>query len=109
MIVGVPRETAPGEARVAITPATVALLVKNELDVIIEQSAGWAAGFPDSAYASKGAKIVARPEIFAPADILLQVRSTLSQADPDFASIKPACLLIGFCDPLSAPSGITTA
>src|SRR5258706_9573823 len=109
MTVGIPRETTAGEARVAITPATVALLAKNKLDVIIEKSAGWPAGFTDSAYASKGAKIVARPDIFATADILLQVRSTLSQTDPDFASLKPGCLLIGFCDPLGAPSAINAA
>ncbi len=56
MIVGVPRETFPGERRVALVPAAIPNLKKAGLDVIIEAGAGVEAGYPDADYAAKGAK-----------------------------------------------------
>jgi NAD(P) transhydrogenase subunit alpha len=102
MIVGVPRETATGETRVALTPAAAAQLVKARLAVVVEAGAGAAAGFNDAAYTAKGATVGARDEVLASADILLQVRC-LNAADRDFARLKPGVLLIGFCDPLGSP------
>ena len=58
MIVGVPRETYPGERRVALVPAVIPNLVKAGLQVVIEAGAGVEAGFPDSEYGAKGAKIL---------------------------------------------------
>ena len=55
MRIGVPKETLPGEARVAVVPAAVAPLIKAGLQVAVEQSAGVAAGFPDDAYRAQGA------------------------------------------------------
>jgi H+-translocating NAD(P) transhydrogenase subunit alpha len=49
MKVGIPKETWPGETRVAVVPAAVAGLVKAGLEVAVEQDAGTAAGFPDDA------------------------------------------------------------
>ena len=67
MIVGVPREIYPEERRVAMVPAAIPALVKAGCEVMIEKGAGVLAGFPDSAYVEKGAKIVeARAEIFGP-------------------------------------------
>ena len=57
MIVGVPRETYPGERRVALVPAVLANLAKAGMQVLVEAGAGAAAGYPDSDYADKGAKI----------------------------------------------------
>ncbi len=59
----------------------------------------------DSAYSAKGAKVVSRAEVFAAADILLQVKTSSAQ-DTDFANLKNNCLLIGFCDPLGAPQAV---
>ena len=56
-------------------PTGVALLKKAGLDVVIEQGAGTAAGFPDAAYVQSGAQIAARSEVFSTSDIILQVRS----------------------------------
>jgi NAD(P) transhydrogenase subunit alpha len=101
MIVAATKESMPGETRVAITPAAAALLAKSKLTVLIESNAGLAAGFTDAAYVDKGAKIVARAEALSQADILLTVHCHLS--DQELGSLKPAALLIGFCDPLSSP------
>ena len=61
MIVGVPRETYPGERRVALVPIVIPNLAKSGIEVVIEAGAGVAAGFPDAEYAAKGAKVLARP------------------------------------------------
>jgi NAD(P) transhydrogenase subunit alpha len=103
MIVGVPRETVAGETRVALTPAAVAQLIKAKASVSVESGAGAAAGFEDTAYAAKGAKVTSREEVFASSDVLLQLRSP-DPTDRDLATVKAGALLIGFCDPLGAPS-----
>ena len=102
MIVGVPRETATGETRVAITPAAAAQLIKARMDVVVETGAGAAAGFDDAAYAAKGASAIAREGVLRSADVLLQVRS-LAATDRDLAHLKSGALLIGLCDPLGSP------
>ena len=74
MIVGVPRESFPGERRVALVPAAVPNLTKTGFQVVVEAEAGARAGYPDADYAAKGAKIVSdRAEVFRAADIVLQV------------------------------------
>lgn len=108
--VGVPRETFPGERRVALTPAVVATLVKADLKVAIETGAGATAGYPDEAYRDKGAQIVAtRAEAFA-ADYVLQVR-TASAAGPeareDVHSLRAGQTLIGFANSLAGPEVLT--
>ncbi len=57
MIIGVLRESRPGEARVAATPATVVELVKLGYEVVVEPGAGLAASFSDEAYVEAGAVI----------------------------------------------------
>ncbi len=74
MLVGVPRETFPGERRVALVPSVVPTLAKSGLEVVVEAGAGIEAGYPDADYTAKGAKIVAdRAEVFRTADIIVQV------------------------------------
>ncbi|HXM98954.1 MAG TPA: NAD(P)(+) transhydrogenase (Re/Si-specific) subunit alpha, partial [Candidatus Dormibacteraeota bacterium] len=74
MIVGVTRESYPGERRVAMVPSVVPSLTKAGLEVIVQAGAGAEAGIPDGDYTSKGATIVgSRDDVFARADILLQV------------------------------------
>ena len=71
MIVGVPRETAAGERRVALVPDLAQKLVQAKLDVVVQTGAGSEAGFLDAAYRDKGARI--DPEVFAQADVLLKI------------------------------------
>ena len=74
MRIGVPRETAPGERRVALVPEAVARLVKAGHAVVVEAGAGVAAGFADAAYAAAGAQL--SPGAAAPlaAELVLKVR-----------------------------------
>jgi NAD(P) transhydrogenase subunit alpha len=74
LTVGVIKETAPREHRVALDPDGVSRLIAAGCDVIVEAGAGSAAWFPDPAYSDAGAKIVPTTEIFASAAVVLSVR-----------------------------------
>ena len=102
MKVGVPRETWPGEHRVALIPAAAAALKKAGLEVVVEQDAGAAAGFPSAAYEQAGATVASRDTVFSTADIILQVRSV--PAEP--ARLRRGQAVIGFADPLGSPDAI---
>ena len=106
MIVAVPRESHPGERRVALVPASVAGLVKAQLEVRVERGAGQAAGFTDQQYTAAGARVVdSRSEAFA-ADVLLEVRAAGANPEAgraDAALVRPGQVIIGMCDPLGAP------
>ena len=72
MIVGVPKETFPGERRVALVPAVLPTLAKAGIQVLLEAGAGTAAGFPDAAYTEKGGNALStRKELFDAADVIL--------------------------------------
>ncbi len=74
MIIGVPKEIYPGERRVALVPAVLPTLTKAGFEVHVQAGAGIEAGYPDSQYSDKGAKIVAdRQSVFSAADIIVQV------------------------------------
>ena len=104
MLVGVPREIFPGERRVALTPAVIPNLKKAGMDVLTEAGAGIDAGYPDAEYSSKGATIVHdRAEVFAKADILLQVLCYGSNdvtGKQDLPLFHKGQTLIGFLRPL---------
>ena len=106
MIVGIPRETFPGERRVALVPATVPNLTKAGLQVVMEAGAGVEAGYPDPDYAAKGAKILAdRAEVFRTADILVQILcygSNDKTGKADVALFRRDQVLIGFLRPLGS-------
>ena len=107
MIVGVPKETFPGERRVALIPDIVPALAKQNHEVVVQAGAGMGAGITDTMFEAKGAKIVAeRAELFSSADVVLQVRSLGSNPEAgraDLDLMKSSQTIIGFCDPLSAP------
>ena len=106
MIVGVPRETYPGERRVALVPKAFDPLGKAGLELWIESGAGEAAGIPDSEFTSRGAKVAAsRDELFAKADIVAQVRMLGANPEAgrdDLARMRPGQILLGFGEPLTA-------
>jgi NAD(P) transhydrogenase subunit alpha len=102
MKIGVPRETWPGEHRVSLTPSAAAALKKSGLDVVVEQDAGLAAGFPSAAYEQAGATVATRETVFSTADIILQVRSV--PAEP--GRLRKGQAVIGFADPLGDPDAI---
>jgi NAD(P) transhydrogenase subunit alpha len=111
MKVAVLKETFPGERRVALVPNAIAPLAKSGLEIVVESGAGEGAGFSDDAYRAAGAAIVSRDEAFA-ADCLLTVRTGGACgggwcADRD--RLRPGVVLIGMCDPLSAPEACREA
>ena len=110
MKIGVVTETFPGERRVALVPSSIPSLKKAGLDVLIEQAAGERAGFTDAAYREKGAQIVAgRGDVFAGADVLLQVRTAGAAGEPgvqDLSLMRPGQIVIGMADPLGSPQGV---
>jgi len=107
MIIGVPTETFPGERRVALVPAVVPNLIKAGSAVLVQQGAGEAAGFPDSLYTGKGARIAAtRHEVFKSADALFQVLGHGANdrtGRDDLPLLRPGQVLIGFLRPLGDP------
>jgi NAD(P) transhydrogenase subunit alpha len=102
MKIGVPRETFPGENRVALIPSAAAALQKAGLEVVVEQDAGTAAGFPPAAYQQAGATVASRAVVYSTADILLQVRAIPA----DVSRLRPGQAVIGFADPLGTPDAI---
>src|SRR5580700_2193597 len=100
MIVGVPKETIPGERRVALVPDLVPKLTKAGLEVFLQSGAGDAAGFPDAAYVDKGARLEA--EALGQADILLKVQPPTLEEIP---RMKHGATLIGFVQPYSNADG----
>ncbi|MBM4104712.1 MAG: NAD(P)(+) transhydrogenase (Re/Si-specific) subunit alpha [Phycisphaerae bacterium] len=102
MIVGALRELVPGERRVAIVPATAALLAKAGHRVLVERGAGASAGFPDSAYGS--AEVLDRGAVLAAAELLAMVRLPCDPRSPEGAiaeSAASARVLVGMGEPLS--------
>jgi H+-translocating NAD(P) transhydrogenase subunit alpha len=106
MIVGVPRETYPGERRVALVPAVLANLGKAGLQVLLETGAGAAAGYPDAEYSDKGANIAAsRAEVFSQAEIITQVLcdgANDKTGHADLPLLRRGQILIGFLRPLGS-------
>jgi NAD(P) transhydrogenase subunit alpha len=106
MIVGVPRESYPGERRVGLVPTVLPHLAKAGLEVVMEAGAGAHAGFPDSDYAAKGAKVLCdRSEVFRLADIVVQVLcygSNDQTGKADVPYFRSGQILIGFLRPLGS-------
>jgi NAD(P) transhydrogenase subunit alpha len=101
MKVGVAKETAPGERRVALVPEVLGKLKAAGLDILVESGAGAGAAIPDSAFAEAGATIVSTVELLAQADVILRV------AKPSPAEIKvlrSGQAVIGFLSPLTDPA-----
>ncbi|MFS1437411.1 Re/Si-specific NAD(P)(+) transhydrogenase subunit alpha [Shewanella sp. 10N.286.48.A6] len=104
MKLGLPKESHPGELRVALIPANVTALLKKQLQVIVESGAGQNAGFTDDDYVKVGATIASsRAALLNEADIITVVNCKGEQFDEIKALIKPQQLLIGMMDPLINP------
>ena len=106
MIVGVPKESYPGERRVALVPVAIPNLMKAGLEVIVETGAGEPAGYPDALYVDKGAKIVPdRAAVFSTADIVVQVLCYGSNdvtGKADLPLMRSGQTLIGFLRPFGS-------
>jgi len=111
MIVGVPRESFPGERRVALVPSVIPNLAKAGMEVVIEAGAGSEAGYPDADYVAKGAKVISdRAELFQRADIITQVLcygSNDRTGKADLPLFHRDQVLVGFLRPLGSVETIT--
>jgi len=107
LLLGILKETAPGETRVALLPESLKALLAQGIEVAVEAGAGISAGAYDAAYQEVGAGVTAdRASILAHAD-LLPVVNAPSAADQ--ALLKSGAVVIGFLRPLDAPSALATA
>jgi NAD(P) transhydrogenase subunit alpha len=101
MRIAVPRETTPGERRVALVPENVTRLVKQQHEIRVERGAGAAAGFVDAAYEAAGASLAEGPALLADAEVIVRVQRP-SDAEADL--LPEGALLVGLLAPhLSGP------
>jgi H+-translocating NAD(P) transhydrogenase subunit alpha len=97
MIIGVPKETAEGEKRVALVPESIQRL--KGMEVHVETGAGVAAGYTDSAYASAGAKMVSDPAtLYGEADLVLKVQPP---SEMEAGLFKQGSMLVSYLYPMN--------
>jgi NAD(P) transhydrogenase subunit alpha len=101
MKVGVPKETAPGERRVALVPETVGRLSGQGFAIAVESGAGEAASLTDAAYADAGAEIV--PSVWDAAEAIVKVQKP---DETEAARLHDGAVLVGFLQPLTDAAGI---
>lgn len=106
MIIGVPKESYPGERRVALVPLVIPNLTKAGFEVVIEKNAGADAGYPDALYVEKGAKVLPdRAAVFGQAEIVVQVLCYGSNdltGKADLPLMRRGQALAGFLRPLGS-------
>lgn len=101
LTVGVPRETYPGERRVAITPQNVALLRNKGFSrILVEEGAGEQANFSDFMYEHAGATIVKQSQIWSDSDIILKVRAPRADSsNSEIDALQPDTVVISMLQP----------
>ncbi|MGE0217848.1 Re/Si-specific NAD(P)(+) transhydrogenase subunit alpha [Mycolicibacterium sp.] len=99
MIIGIPRESQPGETRVAATPATVSQLIKLGYSVLVESGAGAASSFSDTAFTEAGADVGAAEQVWS-SDVVLKVNAP---DDAEIAALRDGATLISLISPALNP------
>jgi proton-translocating NAD(P)+ transhydrogenase subunit alpha len=100
MKVGVARETAAGERRVALVPEALGKLTAAGLEILVESGAGDGAAIPDAAYAEAGASVVPADRLYADSDVVLRVQRP---SEAELGRLRSGQVLIGFLSPLIDP------
>ena len=100
MKVGVARETAPGERRVALVPDALAKLAAAGLEILVEKGAGTGALIPDAAYEEAGAKVVSTDELYQQADVVLRVQKPTPE---EARRLRKGQAVVGLLQPLLDP------
>ena len=99
MIIGIPRESLPGETRVAATPQTVGQLIKLGYEVVVEAGAGAASSFSDAAFTEAGAGVGSAEQVWA-ADVVLKVNAP---DNAEIAALRDGATLISLISPALKP------
>src|ERR1039458_5951026 len=100
MRIGVPKETAAGEHRVALVPEVVSKLKAKGLDVVVQDGAGAGALLPDAAFVQAGARMTEDASEVWGSDVVV----TIAPPDPQqIRGLGSGSILIGFLAPLSSP------
>ncbi len=99
MIIGIPRESLPGETRVAATPQTVGQLIKLGYEVVVEADAGAASTFPDEAFTEAGADVGSAEQVWT-ADVVLKVNAP---DNAEIAALRDGATLISLISPALKP------
>lgn len=99
MRVGIAKETAPDERRVAAVPETVRKITAKGADVLVEPGAGAAASYPDAAYEEVGARIAPADEVWS-ADVVLKVAPPTAE---EARRLRSGAVLVSFLDPDTDP------
>jgi NAD(P) transhydrogenase subunit alpha len=105
MKVGVARETAPGERRVALVPEALGKLTAAGLEILVESGAGDGSLIPDAAYAEAGATVVSTADLYAQSDAILRVQ----KPSPEEAGrLRSGQAVVGLLSPLLDPALMAT-
>jgi proton-translocating NAD(P)+ transhydrogenase subunit alpha len=102
----VPKETAPGERRVALVPAVTSKLSEAGFEVAVERGAGAQAHLPDTAFEEAGASIAGAEELMSGAEAVLRVREPSLEPD-ETARLHEGAILICFLQPYTNPDLVT--
>jgi NAD(P) transhydrogenase subunit alpha len=100
MKIGVPKESAAGERRVALVPDTTKRLAGEGVEVLVEAGAGERAWFPDDTYREAGARIASLEEVYAEADVVVRVQRP---SDEEVERLRSGTVLVGLLQPLVSP------
>jgi NAD(P) transhydrogenase subunit alpha len=100
MKVGVARESAPGERRVALVPEALGKLTAAGLEILVEHDAGSGAAIPDSAYVDAGATVVSTADLYGQSDIVLRVQKP---SDSEVKVMHEGQAVLGLLQPLIDP------
>jgi NAD(P) transhydrogenase subunit alpha len=99
MIIGIPRESQPGETRVAATPQTVGQIIKLGYTVVVESGAGAASSFADSAYVEAGAEIGSFDQVWG-ADVVFKLNAP---SDDEIAALRDGATVVALISPALKP------
>ena len=100
MKIGLVKERAPNERRVALVPDALKPLLAAGVEVVVERGAGDGAAIPDQAYVDAGASIGSRDDVYAQADAIVRVQKP---ADADVDSLRKDQVVVGLLQPLIDP------
>jgi len=100
MRIGVPKETAEGERRVALVPEVISKLTAKGLDVVVQEGAGAQALLPDAAFLEAGATLSSDAAEVWGSELVVTISPPTAE---HIQLLAPGALLVGFLAPLSSP------